>query len=42
MKSWFQNWDLLSPIFKFSPEVRKSNLYNKFNRKFKQYIQEIK
>ena len=23
MKSWFQNWDLLSPIFKFSPEVRK-------------------
>lgn len=23
MKSWKQNWDTLSPIFKFSTEVRK-------------------
>lgn len=23
MKSWIKNWDILSPIYKFSPEVRK-------------------
>lgn len=23
MKSWEQNWDVLSPMFKFSSEVRK-------------------
>lgn len=23
MKSWHNNWDILSPIFKFSPDVRK-------------------
>ena len=43
MKSWEQNWDALSPIFKFSGEVRKviyttnaieslNNTYNKLNR----------
>jgi transposase-like protein len=23
MKSWYKNWDVISPIFKFSMEVRK-------------------
>ena len=23
MKSWIKNWDILSPIYKFSPDVRK-------------------
>ena len=23
MKSWYKNWDVISPIFKFSPDVRK-------------------
>ena len=23
MKSWYKNWDVISPIFKFSAEVRK-------------------
>lgn len=43
MKSWEQNWDILSPIFKFSMEVRKiiyttnaieslNNTYKKLNR----------
>ena len=41
MLSWYQNWDVLTPIFKFSLEVRK-DIYNKCNRKFKQYLQEIK
>ena len=43
MKSWEQNWDVLTPIFKFSPEVRKviyttnsieslNSTYKKLNR----------
>lgn len=28
MKSWKQNWDAISPIFKFSAEVRKGHLYH--------------
>ncbi len=23
MKSWYKNWDVISPIFKFSSDVRK-------------------
>ena len=43
MKSWAQNWDVLTPIYKFSPEVRKviyttnaieslNSTYKKLNR----------
>ncbi len=43
MKSWFQNWDVISPIFKFSGDVRKviyttnaieslNSTYKKLNR----------
>ena len=28
MSSWYQNWDVLTPIFKFSLEVRKDNTTN--------------
>ena len=33
MRRWEENWDVLSPMFKFSAEVRKSHVYNKCNRK---------
>ena len=43
MSSWYQNWDILTPIFKFSLEVRKviyttnaieslNSTYKKLNR----------
>ena len=35
IQSWIDNWDVLSVFFKFSAEIRKNNVYNKCNRKFK-------
>ena len=39
MSSWYQNWDVLTPIFKFSLEVRKviyttslNSTYKKLNK----------
>ena len=43
MKRWYDNWDAITPIFKFSPDVRKviyminaieslNSTYRKFNR----------
>ena len=28
MKRWYDNWDAVSPIFKFSKDVRGSDLYH--------------
>ena len=37
MKSWFKNWDVISPIFKFSAQVRKviytTNAIESLNKK---------
>ena len=39
MKGWEQNWDVLSPIFKFSADVRKviytTNAIKSLNRTYK-------
>ena len=43
MKRWYDNWDAITPIFKFSPDVRKviyttnaieslNSTYRKLNR----------
>ena len=52
MTSWYQNWDVLTPIFKFSLEVRKviyttnaieslNSTYKKLNRQRTVYSSDI-
>ncbi len=33
MRRWEENWDVLSPMFKFFSRSQKSHVYNKCNRK---------
>ncbi len=42
MKRWENNWDVISPIFKFSNRRKKSDIYNRCDRKPKQQLQEAK
>ncbi|WAW14935.1 transposase [Peptostreptococcus equinus] len=39
LKSWYTNWDCITPIFKFSPEIRRviytTNAIESLNAQFK-------
>ena len=43
MKSWYKNWDVISPIFKFSAEVRKviytTNAIESLNSGYRRHLQ---